>query len=200
MNRYLASITNESGSALLVIVVLVPVLTLFCFLAANVSFQNQEVTTSEKCHHNGLYNADGALYGSAALISQIGKNPVRQPVQDGEGNAAPGIKYKTNANDFAYMLSSTTSANTTEDLDFIRTDKPNNFGVQSTVDMEKYGSRNPAGGGAEFGNSAEGIGTQVNIVVFRLRSAGKTECGSGTVNVNGDYWMIVSQGLQTKGI
>jgi hypothetical protein len=204
MNRYLSSLTNERGSALLVVVVLVPVLTLFCFLAANVSFQNQEVTTSDKCHRVALYNADGAIYGTAALISKIGKNDdtgtPRAPVQDGAGNAAPGIKYVTDAAAFAGLLSSNDSASTTEDVDFIKTNTAQDFGIEARVDMHKLPGGNLAGGGAEFGNSAEGIGSQIVVVVFQLQAQGNSSCANSTVQVNGDYWMIVSKGGQTKGI
>jgi hypothetical protein len=198
MKRYFASLNNEKGSALLVIVLLVPVLTLFCILASNVSVQNQTVATADKCHQSGLFAADGAVYGTAALISQIGKNyeNPRAPVQD--GTEAPGIQYVTNAANFAAMLSSNASASTTEDVMFLKT--PNDFGVQSTVDMQKLPGGNLAGGGAEFGNSAEGIGSQITVVVFRLRSTGISSCTNTNVQVNGDYWMIVSKGAQTKGI
>jgi hypothetical protein len=200
MNRYLASLTNERGSALLVIVVLVPVLTLFCFLAANVSVQNLEVTTSDKCHQNGLYSADGAVFGSAALISQIGKSDTRQKVLSGEGNAAPGIVYATDAEDFARMLSNNKSESATDELSFIKTNEANDYGFKATVDMQKLPGGSLAGGGAEFGNSAEGIGSQINVVVFRLTATGQSECRNSNVQVMGDYWMIVSKGGQTKGI
>jgi hypothetical protein len=201
MNRYLAPLTNDRGSALLVIVVLVPVLTLFCFLASNVSVQNEMVTTSDKCHRNGLYDADGALYGTAALISQIGKSDTRQPVQDGEGNAAPGIQYVTDAADFAGLVSTNQSKYTTEDVKFVKTNPASDFGIKSAVDIQKFDRGSSiAGGGADFAASSEGIGSQIKVVIFRLRSTGQSSCADGTVQVIGDYWMIATKGAQTKGI
>jgi hypothetical protein len=200
MNRYLASLTNDRGSALIVMVVLIPVLTLFCILAANVSFQNQTVTTSDKCHRDGLYNADGAVYGTSALISKIGKSDTRDAVQDGEGKAAPGIQYVTDAEDFARMLSNNVSESTTEDITFLKPDSDEDIGIEATVDMKKLPGGSLTGGGAEFANAAEGIGAQINVVVFRLRAMGRSACANTSVQVDGDYWMIVTKGGQTKGI
>jgi hypothetical protein len=203
MNRYLASLANENGSALLVVVVLVPVLTLFCILAANVSFQNQTVTTSDKCHRDGFYDADGAIYGTSALISQIGKSDTRQEVEAGAGQDAPGIEYlsgDTSASYFARLLSNKESEDTTEDVKFLKPDSAEDIGIEATVDMQKLPGGSLAGGGAEFGNSADGIGAQINVVVFRLTAIGESVCKNTTVQVNGDYWMIVSKGGQTKGI
>jgi len=200
MNRYLASLTNDRGSALIVMVVLIPVLTLCCILAANVSFQNLTVTTSDKCHRDGLYNADGAVYGTSALISKIGKSDTREEVQDGTGQAAPGIEYVTDASDFARMLSNNESESTTEDVKFLKPDSDEDIGIEATVDMEKLPGGSLTGGGAEFANAAEGIGAQINVVVFRLRAMGRSACANTSVPVNGDYWMIVTKGGQTKGI
>ena len=79
MKRYVALVANDRGSALLVLVLLIPVMTLFCIFAANVSNQNEDVVANDNCHRDALYNSDGAVYGTAKLISDVAKNDERAP-------------------------------------------------------------------------------------------------------------------------
>ena len=204
MKRYLALVTNDRGSALLVLVLLIPVMTLFCIYAANVSNQNENVVANDNCHRDALYNSDGAVYGTAKLISDIFKtNDERDKVEEGSGKAAPGIQYLNSESDkakeFVQLLDSKRANDTDKDLEFVKTDSVNDFGIESTVDLTKMGGGVLAGGGAEFGNSAEGVGSQLNVVVFRLSSIGKAKCPNTNVTVVGDYWMITNKEVQ-KGI
>jgi hypothetical protein len=218
MNRYLSTVTNDRGTALLIVVVLVPVLTLFCIFASNVSVQDMMVTANDNCHRYALYDADGALYGTAKLISLIAKSDNRAPVEEGVGQAAPGIQYLNTDSDpadfFARMMSNTESANTNQDVKFVKTTDtatdPNeeDFGLGSTVDITKDWSKNDEGGGAEFGNTYGGIGAQINKIRFRMIAktidaagiTGGSVCPNTDVQVNGDYWLIVAEDGQTKGI
>ena len=204
MKRYVALVANDRGSALLVLVLLIPVMTLFCIFAANVSNQNEDVVANDNCHRDALYNSDGAVYGTAKLISDVAKNDERAPVEAGSGKDAPGIEYVNGDSDkaefFRHLLTSKESKDTTEDLKFVKTDPTNDFGIKSTVDLEKLDGAVLAGGGAEFGNSAEGVGSQLNVVVFRMRSRGEAKCPNTNVTVMGDYWMITNKEAQAKGI
>ncbi len=203
MNRYITCLTNDRGSALFVAILLIPVLTLFCVFASTVSFQNQLVTTNDKCYRDGFYDSDGAVYGTSKLISLIGKSIKRDAVEAGVGKAAPGLKYLSaggDASDFVTELIEGKLKDTTEDVEFLKPDSDSEFGIESTVDILKFPGGNPAGGGAEFGNTADGIGAQMNVVVFRLQSIGRSKCPNTTVQVNADYWMLTSRGAQTKGI
>lgn len=205
MKIVFAAINNEKGSALLVGVLIIPVLTLFCVFAWQLSIQDRYVAINDQCHRSGFYNADGSVYGTAKLISLIGKSETRQKVEAGAGKQAPGIKYLNSDTDqaeyFRHLLTSMESQDTTEDVSFIQTDPDNDRGLQSTVDITKQGpGGTPAGGGAEFGSGSEGIGTQMNIVVFRLRAEGVSHCPNTTVPVVGDYWLITNKDGRTKGI
>ena len=204
MNGHLASLTNEKGSALLIVVLLVPVLTLFCIFASNVSYQNMIVITNDRCHRDGLYNADGAVYGTSKLISLIGRSKTREAVEAGEDKAAPGIVYSNTgadkAEEFVQELIEGRVRDTTEDVQFVKPDSAEDVGIESTVDISTLGGANPAGGGAEFGMGADGVGAQINVVVYRLQSKGKSSCPNTAVQVNGDYWMIATKGAETKGI
>lgn len=208
MNRYLSTVTNDRGTVLLIVVAMVPVLTLFCIFASNVSVQDMMVTANDKCHRYAVYDADGAIYGTAKLISLIAKSDTRAAVKEGPSEAAPGIKYLNTDADpadyFARMMSNTESAKTTEDVKFVKTSTTSeeDFGLGSTVDITKDFSGNVEGGGAEFGNARGGIGAQINKVRFRVNASTSngSVCPNTDVRVNGDYWLIVTEEGQTKGI
>jgi hypothetical protein len=214
MNRYLSAVTNDRGSALLIVVIMVPVLTLFCVFASNVSIQDMMVTANDKCHRYALYDADGAIYGTAKLVSLIAKSNTREAVEEGDGEAAPGIHYLNSgssgdaADFFARMVSNAESAKTNEDVQFVKTTDTTfdpdeeDFGLGSTVDIEKDFSENMAGGGAEFGNASAGIGAQLNRIRFRMSAdtSNGAACPDTNVQIEGDYWLIVTKAGQTKGI
>jgi hypothetical protein len=211
MNRYLSAVANDRGTVLFIVVIMIPVLTLFCIFASNVSVQDMLVTTNDKCHRYAVYDADGAIYGTAKLVSLIAKSDTREPVLAGEDEEAPGIEYLNDddypAEFFARMISNTESKNTTEDVQFHKTTDtstdPNedDFGLSSTVDITKDSSENVAGGGAEFGNAYAGIGAQLIRVRFRMSAdtSNVSKCPT-SVRVEGDYWLIVTKEGQTKGI
>ncbi len=204
MKRLHACLSNEDGSALLVAVLLVPMLTILCIFAANISYQNTAVSTNDECRRDSFYDADGAVYGTAKLISLIGKSDTRQAVTAGTNEEAPGIEYLNSGADpaeyFRHLLTSKESENTAEDVKFIKADSANDIGLESTVDLTKLGGGTPSGGGAEFGSGGEGIGTAMNVVVFRMDSQGQSPCRGPAIPVRGDYWLIVSKDGRTKGI
>jgi hypothetical protein len=191
---------------------MLPVLMLLCMFASNVSVQDMIVAGNDKCHRYALYDADGAIYGTAKLVSLVAKSDTREPVKAGSSEAAPGIEYLNDENDpadfFARMMSNDRSKYTTEDVKFIKTtDTTKNpdeedFGLSSKVDITKDLTDNVPGGGAEFGNSREGIGTQINRVRFRISAgtSGGSVCPDTNVQVLGDYWLIVTEAGKTKGI
>jgi hypothetical protein len=205
MKTILVVANNEKGSALIAAVLIIPILTLFCVLGSQMSVQDSYISTNDRCHRSGLYNADGSIYGTAKLISQIAKSETREKVEAGPGTAAPGIEYKNSETDqaeyFRHLLTSMESENTEEDLAFVQTDPDNDVGLQSTVDITKQGpGGTPAGGGAEFGSGGEGIGSQMSVVVFRISGRGASICPNMSVPVVGDYWLVTNKDGRTKGI
>jgi hypothetical protein len=205
MNRLYTPMCNERGSALLVAVAVIPVMTLLCIFASNISIQDQQVTTNDKLHRIAFYNGDGATYGTAKLISLIGKSDTREPVQAGEGEEAPGIQYLNSESDpaeyFRHLLTSMESEKTTEDVAFVKADAANDIGLDANVDLTKMGpGGTPAGGGAEFGSGGEGIGASMSIVVFRLQSKGQSPSTKTQTTIIGDYWLITNKDGRTKGI
>jgi hypothetical protein len=191
-------------------VILLPVATLICIFAFNIAYRDIAPTTNDKCYRNAFFHADGAVYGSAKLISTIAKSRARKKIEtdhDTNVNAggsmdfgAPGIKYKNNAADpaefFVHLLENPEVNETDEDVEFVGE-------IKSTVDLRRTASRNPFGGGAEFGSAAEGIGAQSSAVVYQLRSRSGGNCnlpaGSGA-DITADYWMLVGQQGASKGI
>jgi Tfp pilus assembly protein PilX len=195
---------NDNGSALLVALLILPMLTLFCVFAATIGNQDVMVTTNDKSHRVGLYNADASIYGTAKLLSLIYKTQ-GGTIAAGAGTEAPGITYSNTESDqadaFRHLITSTEGKNTTEDLQFTKIPGTDN-GIESVVDVEKPNDRggNVAGGGAEFGAGSEGVGTGINYVIFRIRAQGKTLLPNSAVQVNGDFWYIPTKGASTKGL
>lgn len=214
MNRYLSTVANDRGTVLFIVVIMVPVLTLFCIFASNVSVQDIMVTANDKCHRYAVYDADGAIYGTAKLVSLIAKSDTREAVGAGESEAAPGIEYinpdgESDPSDFfARMVSNSKSEENVDDVKFVKTTDtatdPNeeDFGLGSTVSIFKDMSENVAGGGAEFGNAYGGIGAQINRIRFRMsaKTSNGAVCPDTNVTIMGDYWLIVTEEGQTKGI
>lgn len=199
-------IRNEHGSALLWVLIFIPVFTLLVMFASQVAVQDLNVTGNDKCHRIAFYNSDGAAYGTAKLISLIGKSETREAVEAGDDKDAPGIEYLNTESDpaeyFRHLLTSEDSEITDDgEVKFIKADKENDIGLDSTVDLTKLGpGGTPAGGGAEFGSGGEGIGAQMSVVIFRLRSQGRAPCSNTTATVVGDYWLITNKDGRTKGI
>lgn len=212
MNRYLSTVANDRGTVLFIVVIMVPVLTLFCIFASNVSVQDMMVTANDKCHRYAVYDADGAIYGTAKLVSLIAKSDTREAVEAGESEAAPGIEYLNSESDpadyFARMVSNSKSQEDVDDVKFVKTTDTGtdpeemDFGLGSTVSIVKDKSENIAGGGAEFGNAYAGIGAQLNRIRFRMsaKTSNGAICPNTDVEIMGDYWLIVTEEGQTKGI
>jgi hypothetical protein len=188
-----------------VALLVLPVLTLFCVFAATIGNQDVMVTTNDKSHRVGLYNADASIYGTAKLLSLLGKDESRGTIAAGPGTNAEGIIYSNTESDqaeaFRRLVTSTEGKNTTEDLQFTKLPGADN-GIESVVDIEKLNDNggNPKGGGAEFGSGAEGVGAQLQTIIFRIQAQGKTLLPNSTVQVDGDFWLIPSKGATTKGL
>jgi hypothetical protein len=210
MFRHSSTFGNQNGSALLMLVILLPVATLICIFAFNMAYRDIAPTTNDKCYRNAFFHADGAVYGCAKLISNIAKSRTREKIETDHATdvnaggsmdwGAPGIEYKNDAADpaeaFVLLLESPKVNETEEDVAFVGA-------VKSMVDIRRNASRNPFGGGAEFGSASEGIGAQSNVIVYQLRSKSGGSCnlpaGSG-VDITADYWLLVGPQSTPKGI
>ena len=207
MGRCLSTINNSHGSAMVVVVMLLPVLTLLVVFALNTGTQNIAVTTNDDCHRDALYNSDAAIYGTSKLISLINKSEARDEVSGGTSGDAPGVQFYDSSGTlgddgsyFVTMAISEESQATGDDLEFKMVDAVNNIGIKSKVDIRKFRGESLGGGGAEFGSAAEGLGAQLNIVRYEIRSQGQGNCINTTLPVRGEYIFIASKAGQTKGI
>jgi hypothetical protein len=204
MKRRVSPIHNDSGSAMLVALLMLPVLTLLCVFAATIGNQNSMVSVHDKSHRFGLYNADASIYGTAKLISQISKVDARPKLEAGASTTAPGLRYSNTASDTAEEFVKTEiirgeSNNPAEDIEFIKIPGSDD-GIQSKVTIQKGSSGNMAGGGAEFGTGADGVTGQLNVTIYNIQGDGQTLLPNSTVRVQGEYWFISSKGGQTKGL
>lgn len=210
MNRIFQSLAqplaNDRGSALLVMVLLVPVLTLFVVFASSITYQDTTVTINDNCHRGAFLNADAALYGTAKMIGFVGKKKAAPEIISGVGGDAPGVIFNNQNADkdigFRQMVTSLRSKDSLDeyDVEFIKV-PGSDIGLLSIVDIEKMGTPDSVGGGAEFGAAAEGVGAQLNKALFRIRSQGSTDnCRNTTAMVEGDYYMVASDTIGEKGI
>lgn len=207
MKRYLSTIKNNHGSAMITVVMLLPVLTLLVVFALNTGNQNIAVTTNDDCHRDALYNSDAAVYGTSKLISLINKSEARDEVSGGASGDAPGVQYYDDTGSlgddgghFVTMAISEESQDTGDDLEFQMVDDVNHIGIKSKVDISKFRGETLGGGGAEFGSAAEGLGAQLNVVRYGIRSQGEGNCANTSLPVRGEYMFITSKAAQTKGI
>ena len=174
-------------------------LTSICIFAANTIHKEIQVSGNDKFYRTAFYNADGSVYGTAKLVSCL--NNQKEKVTDGASGDAPGIQYLNTDSDPAetfleqIMGSKKDDANVT-DLEFNKTDLANDFGLESKVIVQKNRLITPFGGGAEFGSASEGVGAQMNAVVYTIRSEGE---GPSTTKstIFSEYWKFsnVAAGL-----
>ncbi len=204
MKRLFGPMHNENGSALLVAVLLVPVLTLFVVFASNITNQDTYVTINDNCHRDAFYNSDGGLYGAAKMIGMVGKVKTAPEIIAGTGGDAPGVIFHNfNADKnvgFRKMVVGGYSSDSMDvrDIEFIKV-PGTDIGVQSLVDFVKRGATPPAGGGAEFGTGIEGVGTSLVKVLYQIRSQGRSNCTNTNVMVEGDYYMVAAD-IGDKGL
>jgi hypothetical protein len=193
----LPDMDNASGSALVVATLILVVLSAVCIFAASIVYKEMQVSGNDRFYRTAFYNADGAVSGTAKLLSQLVDN--REKILDGVNEAAPGIEYTNSESDPAeafllqilQMEKVDDTAVDDHNLEFLKTDPANDFGMQSRVRVIKAASRNPFGGGAEFGAMAEGVGAQMVANVYRIESE-STGPSNTFAGLFAEYWKLIN--------
>jgi Tfp pilus assembly protein PilX len=194
MPRASSVLNNSSGSTLVAAVLILVLLSAIGMFAAGVAYKEIQVSGNDRFYRTAFYNADGAVYGSAKLVSQLVDES--EKIVAGESMDAPGITYLNSESDPAEMfllqiLGMKKVDPADQNLEFIKTGTEPAFGVSSLVSVTRSQSLNPFGGGAEFGAMSEGAGAQMVAIVYRIES--ESQGSDNTLaNVFAEYWKLVN--------
>lgn len=139
-------IGNEEGSALVVALLFLVLLTIIGISASTTSEIELNIAANQKTHKIAFNNADSGIYTSPKLISAC--------VESGAQQAVAGMTYIPAGNDGTFYR---------EIMGFDPWDAARDIrftlgGFNVDVDVDRTGVQHLAGGGVEFASGAEGIG------------------------------------------
>ena len=163
---YQVPLNNENGSALIVALFVLVLVSIIAISATNTSTIEQQIATNDHLIKIAFYNADGSLYGTSKLISRAINNS--DSVVAGSGTNAPGISYLTTANDFYNQIAGYDVYDNVYDIDF------NPGGINAQTDARRDHQGHVAGGGAEFSTGPESAGTTAIAIFYEINSTGDT--------------------------
>jgi Tfp pilus assembly protein PilX len=183
---------NEKGMVLVLAIFMLALLSMIGLAAMMTSTTETEITANEKFHKLAFYQTESGLTIGTELIELMGgydyvednyyyddNNTIK--VIDGSFLFEPkdvpestGIWNKDNQTDMVQIKSRSSSPNT--DFPFINQDSSPDIQLLSpfnaVVDVDKVAVKLLAGGGAEFGSGALGIGVSTHRVIYNIDSIG----------------------------
>lgn len=144
--KMLRVIINEDGSALIVALLCLVILTLIGIGATNTTTVDIQIAKNEKFHRVAFYHADAGVYATPKLISKA--------LDEGANPSGTIFTYLDAGTDtFFRELMGFDAYDSDRDLRFAI------CGDNVEVDVERDRAESLAGGGAEFAAGAEGIGS-----------------------------------------
>ncbi len=159
---------NEEGSVVVAAILILVVVTLLGITATNTSTVEVHIAANDQFTKMAFFNADGAVYGTAKLISHAISRS--EKIESGSGNDAPGIDYLSSeadkAEDFYRQILEFDEYVDDRDIDF------NAGGIDAQTDVRRDRQVHVEGGGAEFATGAEGVGPSAIAVFYDIDSAG----------------------------
>ena len=170
---------NEDGSVLVAAVLFMIILTLIGMAAMNTSTVEKQIAANDKSKKIVFHVADSGVYAVPKLISecisaeaQVAANGIEYLDPSGDRFAVPDNVPGDNPNsDFYEQITDQVPYNNAKD---VRIDIDGNTNTVE-VDVERTGTVILAGGGAEFGTGAEGLGYNSSgsrALLFRQDSFG----------------------------
>ena len=136
---------NENGSALIVTLLVLAILTLVGIGANNTASTDIQIAANEKFHKMAFYHADAGVYATPKLISSA--------IDGGSNPSGTGFSYLDTGTDIFYReLMGYDAYDSNVDVSF-------SLGGENVwVDVARDRTETLAGGGAEFASGAEGVG------------------------------------------
>ena len=159
-----APLRNEKGMVMVFTLVVLVVVTLLGLAAVNTSVFELQVASNDQFIKMAFYNADGALYGTAKLVSHAVNRG--DEVNSGVGSDAPGIDYVISATSFYRQVAGFDADNNSPEVDF------NPGGINAQSDVKRIRQDHVAGGGAEFATGAEGTGALTVAIFYDVDAVG----------------------------
>ena len=195
MDLLISQKPNEDGSVLVAAVLFMIILTLIGMAAMNTSTVEQQIAANDKSKKIAFHVADSGVYAVPKLIAacisaenQVAANGIEYLDPSGASFAAPdNVPGNNDPNkDFYKQITDQAPYNNAKDV------RINIDGNTVEVDVERTGTVILAGGGAEFGTGAEGLGYNSSgsrALLFRQDSFGVGPQNSAS-NIIAPYRLI----------
>lgn len=174
---YFSSFENENGSAIVIALIVLAALTIIGIASSNFSVTELFISANDTVKKISFFNSDAGVFAVPKVISQS-INEKQTPSTLSPPFTFNDIGIDTTSGDRSLYreLAGLEDHDTNADIIF------QNDGLHNTeVDIERLGSFSLVGGGAEFGSGAEGHGTGLKGIRFRLASTGRAEKNAETV-------------------
>lgn len=170
---------NEEGSALVVALLILVVLTIIGISATTTTEIDIQMAGNDSFHKVAFFNADGGIYSTPKLISLCLEN-------DAEQNLA-GITYLGAGGTFYREIMGFNAGDAARDV------RLGIGGFNVDMDVQRTGVMNIAGGGTEFASGAEGIGVGSAggvAILYDMDSLGNGPAASAA-NIGAEYRKVV---------
>ena len=142
MTSSIRRLENEEGSALVLALLMIVLLTLMGIAVTRQTAVELQIAGNYKVHKTAFHHADSGIYTTPKLIAGC--------VEADQDMA--GMTYLGGANTFYREIMGFDAYDAARDVRYTMS------GFNIDVDVNRVGARNIAGGGVEFASGAEGIG------------------------------------------
>jgi hypothetical protein len=179
MSQLFKPMTDENGSIMVVVLLILMILTLVGITAATTSKVEVQVAGNQKFYQIAFHHADSGIYTTPKLISAA--------FDTGTELSASGISYLGSMGDFYREIMGYDPYDPERDVRITLA------GFDVDMDVNRLGTETLAGSGAEFASGAEGIGvgsTGGVAVIYGLDSLGEGPSDSVS-NITAVYRKIV---------
>jgi hypothetical protein len=183
MMKMLSVIRNDRGSALIVALLCLVLLTLIGIGATNTTTTDIQIAKNEKFHKVAFYHADSGVYGTPKLISSA--------VDGGANPSGTSFTYLDAGTDIFFReVMGYDAYDADMDIRFTL------GGENVEVDVERDRVENLVGGGAEFATGADGVGTGSGggVAIFYNMDSFGDGPSSTTANVGAVYRKVFVPG------
>ncbi len=172
-------LTSEKGSALVIALLIMVMLTIMGLAVTNTTDIDVQVSKNYQFYKRAFYNADSGIYATPKVISQCLAERTELTIS--------GVTYLGSAGTFYREIMGFDAHDSDKDLRFVLS------GFNVDVDVNRTGQKNLAGSAVEFASGAEGVGvgSAGGVAVFYdLDSLGLGPSGSQS-EIIADYGKVM---------
>ena len=170
---------NEEGSALVVVLLFLVLLTIIGISASTTSEIELNIAANQKTHMIAFNNADSGIYANPKLISAC--------IEGGSDQAVAGFTYLGAGGTFYREIMGF------DPWDAARDTRLTLGGFNVDVDVNRTGVQHLAGGGVEFASGAEGIGvgSAGGVAIFYAMDSLGDGPASSVSDIGGVYRKVI---------